>query len=893
MKKIDLFFSVITALVILIVFSSSFISGGFLIDDPSLVDVSFNFMPLSHWTGQSYQNGEFPLWNPHVLFGMPLLGQSHCGGMYPVNALLMGCLSFLWAGSLNILLHSVLSGILFYFIMRQRETIPAISSAASIVFILSGAYFASIYVMFMMGSVCAFLFMILCFQSFYIRPRFITFVCGAFAVAWCCVSGDVELLTYGLLTLYLILFFKPDISYPDRLRRLFLVSLSVACGVLAMSVSALPTLETVQNSIRGPIMPYSLKIITMGENAYYAVPTFLQPFKYYADIFGEGAFNSGLSTLYQGFATLGLVFWGIAASIRNKEYRPYSFTIISILVFSFVRHWGPTAPIIELIPVLGDLHVTYKPVFFIHIINVILGFKVLSDTIKNPSKIGGAVIGVIMLIFGALMVFAWPWSLGGLERPVIGYLSIIAGVAVIAGMKWKQIISVRFSAYLLVLFIVIEVFLLAFRYVPRTKPEKFLLDGGFEKYSKEQKAQTRFVVFEELLSNVPDAPSPVFGLFEISSGSGNIAGPSRVLPARVFLYLNQIYNSLIYEDPSGIKYLSNWSITNSGTLERGRMHLLNLAGTQVIITRKMGMPYSSPYSFFRQYSANWMSGGTQLKRFEGSDYAQMFSPSYIQSSIPGIPGDRLKLRGQSKKDTWLSFTTNSGDENEHLLFSRFCEDGMTVEKFMDMKDFSGKSSLLQIHLTSIYQNASFVIETLEIINDKRAFQKTGEWGDVETFKNIHALPRAFISGNPVVTGGIKESIDLMSDPLKFIPPRDVIFEQMSPQINIVKKSNSGGGTVKILHYGQHKVELAVSFQNPSFLVLTDTYFPGWKAYVYERGSWIERKIFPADLAFRAVFLDRNIQRVKFIYKPVSFETGLWVTLTTLCFMLFMSMVFFS
>jgi len=214
LKKNAVIFFLLTAFIIFIVFGSSVFSGKSLLDDPALIDVTFTFMPITYWAGHSYLAGEFPLWNPHILFGMPLLAQSHCGGMYPVSVALHGLLPYYLAGSLNILFHSVLAGILIYLVMRQRDISPLYCAAGSIIYILSGSYFASIYVPYLMGSLCGFLAFMLCLQSFVKRPRFITFTGGGLALAWCCLSGDVELLTYGLMTLYILVFFQQQ---PDGL----------------------------------------------------------------------------------------------------------------------------------------------------------------------------------------------------------------------------------------------------------------------------------------------------------------------------------------------------------------------------------------------------------------------------------------------------------------------------------------------------------------------------------------------------------------------------------------------------------------------------------------------------------------------------------------------------
>jgi hypothetical protein len=69
-----------------------------------------------------------------------------------------------------------------------------------------------------------------------------------------------------------------------------------------------------------------------------------------------------------------------------------------------------------------------------------------------------------------------------------------------------------------------------------------------------------------------------------------------------------------------------------------------------------------------------------------------------------------------------------------------------------------------------------------------------------------------------------------------------------------------------------KIELA-EFSGPGLLVLSDTYYPGWKAYDQITGR--ELPIHPANIAFRGVFLEEErTYRIAFHYKPSWLKTAL-------------------
>jgi hypothetical protein len=79
---------------------------------------------------------------------------------------------------------------------------------------------------------------------------------------------------------------------------------------------------------------------------------------------------------------------------------------------------------------------------------------------------------------------------------------------------------------------------------------------------------------------------------------------------------------------------------------------------------------------------------------------------------------------------------------------------------------------------------------------------------------------------------------------------------------------------EIVSESNNRVGLHVRTKENAFLVLSDTYFPGWKAYL--DGNPV--KIFRANYNFRAVSVPPGKHEVKFVYHPVSIKLGLVVTL---------------
>jgi uncharacterized membrane protein YfhO len=80
--------------------------------------------------------------------------------------------------------------------------------------------------------------------------------------------------------------------------------------------------------------------------------------------------------------------------------------------------------------------------------------------------------------------------------------------------------------------------------------------------------------------------------------------------------------------------------------------------------------------------------------------------------------------------------------------------------------------------------------------------------------------------------------------------------------------------VEIISEKNNRLLLLVNSAEDNLLVLSDTYYPGWKAFVNGK----EIKIYRADYTFRAIPLNAGTHRLEFVYDPMSFKLGAGVTL---------------
>lgn len=149
--------------------------------------------------------------------------------------------------------------------------------------------------------------------------------------------------------------------------------------------------------------------------------------------------------------------------------------------------------------------------------------------------------------------------------------------------------------------------------------------------------------------------------------------------------------------------------------------------------------------------------------------------------------------------------------------------------------------------------------------------------EIKIYYNPDFLPRAFLVPNVVIIKDRKEVLRRMLT-AEFNPRKEVILEEKITnkyQISNLKSQ------IKILDYQPNKVIIKASSNADCFLFLSDTYYPGWKAYI----DGVETKIYRANYIFRAIKLPSGEHQVEFKYLPQSFKFGTWASIIIASFII--------
>lgn len=145
------------------------------------------------------------------------------------------------------------------------------------------------------------------------------------------------------------------------------------------------------------------------------------------------------------------------------------------------------------------------------------------------------------------------------------------------------------------------------------------------------------------------------------------------------------------------------------------------------------------------------------------------------------------------------------------------------------------------------------------------------------FLNTQALPRAFIVHEAKTVQG-RDAIFKELSGNEFDPHRYCILEEPSRLTtnssgkNLLKEANPA-----ILEYLPNSVTIKAILVEDGYLVLGDTFYPGWNAYVDGRKS----RVLKTNYILRSVFLEKGEHMVKFVYEPKSFTIGMIITLISI------------
>jgi Bacterial membrane protein YfhO len=180
---------------------------------------------------------------------------------------------------------------------------------------------------------------------------------------------------------------------------------------------------------------------------------------------------------------------------------------------------------------------------------------------------------------------------------------------------------------------------------------------------------------------------------------------------------------------------------------------------------------------------------------------------------------------------------------------------------------------------NVGQIVSFQPLSIDGLNLSKTLPEVYSW----IYNVDRPLPRAYVVNRSAVEKQVMSTLQRLAD--REFDPREQVLLDREIAVPYEPKFEAKS---QILRYKNARVTIETETSNDGILVLLDSYYPGWKAYV----DGFETPIARANHFYRAVAVPRGRHLVEFKYEPLSFKIGLLISSMTLVALLFISLALF-
>ncbi len=773
------------------------VSGVLFFSDPLFSSKNFFFRdilnfhyPLHKVLIQAYARGEFPLWNPYVALGQPMLANPNYMAFYPSNLFHL-LLPFNYAFKLHFIIHPLLGGLGLYFLQRRLGIGALASFAGSLVYQFSGTVLSFLNLYNIVPAVglipwLAWAFVGALKGDWWKRSLGFGAILAVQVAAFEPFTFQCVVLLVGGGALWHVMESKVRLKAVSEIVRVGAVG-SVFSFALA-AVQILPTLELLPRSYRAAGYDFSIfSAWSMHPIDFLniVVPNlFGNPYTIDGSIYwGEPFHNERESYLVSVFLGSGTLFFVMCSILSKRKKLQLILTALTLVAaflalgrFNPLYSWAyDHFPLIRLgrYPskyfLLGTLALS---------VLTSLGLEAVLQLRKEqpPNRRKIVSIAVVGLVLGAgflaVMVY-WQMNPQSLEN----WIRLKLGASLAAKKDFPQIVS-------------------------------------------QLLASVRSTGFFFLIS------SALMLSFALSSRVSSLGGLLIVVLGAELLPANLGLSPLI--SGADVDFLPE---VNAYLLENGPKEPFRVSPS-ALMGKAPDMQILAP-----NRSSAWL---TRLSRMRGDQ-------------LHGIPiGIQYSLEGSV--------------------------DGLCTKEAEELWRTCLRLPMAA-RLSLLARLNSPVILALDEIRDSRLKQLAVF--DTRSPLRLHVywlndtVSRAYFASGLKSVSSPQQTLEKLLSP-DFPYTNTVILE--NPAV-AGRTAVAAAGTGRILEYQNQRVLCEVESNSPGYLVLLDSYYPGWQAYVDGK----EARILAANYAFRAVEVRAGKHRVEFRYRPRSFYAGLSVTCLAIAF----------
>lgn len=238
----------------------------------------------------------------------------------------------------------------------------------------------------------------------------------------------------------------------------------------------------------------------------------------------------------------------------------------------------------------------------------------------------------------------------------------------------------------------------------------------------------------------------------------------------------------------------------------------------------------------------------------------------INEALP--PDNNLIYKISSFSDRpWFEGGLNYKRRNEMERYLSGTTDQVSFGKLLGLYNVK--------YLLSFSDTGGLEIEKVKEIDLGKSFGTT-----LKIFENKQNMPRIYFVPEAKVVPSEERYFEELTNP-NFYPAKTVLIEKNPaktlPAFGGVLDEFQKNNKVKLISYSANSVKIKVEAKNDGFLVLSDSFYPGWKAKVDEKPV----EILQANYLVRAVQMEPGNHTVRFVYDPLSFKIGVAISGMTL------------
>ncbi len=157
---------------------------------------------------------------------------------------------------------------------------------------------------------------------------------------------------------------------------------------------------------------------------------------------------------------------------------------------------------------------------------------------------------------------------------------------------------------------------------------------------------------------------------------------------------------------------------------------------------------------------------------------------------------------------------------------------------------------------------------------EHAYPTVYEDDQTKVLENPKALPRAWIVHSARQVGSSQEALDLLSSG-EVDPKQTALLEEEPPEMS--QPDDASADQASVTEYGANQIRLKTSTETPGLLVLSEVYYPAWKAYVDGQPA----PVYATDQLLRSVAIPAGEHEVELRYESWALRAGIAISLVAL------------